>query len=437
MSVTVEKLDNLARKVVLSLPWSEMNPVINQRLQNAQRRARVDGFRPGKAPIRMIDSMYGAGIREEVLNETVRQNFYTVVTEQKLKVAGLPRFEALETQDDEQVFKVVATFEVFPEINVGDLSEQKVVKYSVEVNDADVDKTIEILRQQRTRFERVERAAQDGDRVIIDFSGKIDNQPFDGGSAENYAFLLGKGQMLPEFEQGVLGMKEGETKDVSVHFPEDYHGQDVAGKTAVFSITVHNVAEAVLPEVNADFVQSLGIEDGDIEHMRAEVKKNVTREVVRRVKDQTKESALNALLAVTPIDLPNALVSEESARLAEEMKQNFISQGMSADNLNLPADMFQEQAKRRVALGLILAQLVDDEKLSPSENQVRDIVADFAESYEDPQEVIDWYMSDSKNLQGPTTLAIEENVVEYILSKAKVTEKTLSFDEVMNPQNPA
>ena len=434
MSVTVEKLSNLERKIILALPWEDINAHVAARLQNAQKRAKVDGFRPGKAPLKMVDAMYGAGIRDEVLNQEVQKAFYDAVSAADVKVAGFPRFEGLEAQDDDKAFKVAALFEVFPEVTVGDLSAQEVVKVSTEVGDAEIDKTIDILRQQRTRFNRVEREAQDGDRVIIDFAGKIDGEAFDGGASDNYPFVLGKGQMLPEFEAGIRGMKEGDVKEVTVAFPEDYHGKDVAGKTAVFTITLKNVAEAVLPEVDAEFAKTLGIVDGDVAKMREEVKKNVSREVNRRVKDQTKESVMNALLAATSIELPKALVAEEAARLAEDMKQNFTNQGMDAANLDLPADMFTEQAERRVALGLILAQLVDDQKLEPKEGQVREIVGEFAESYEDPQEVIDWYMSDAKNLQGPTSLAIEANVVDYVLGQAKVTDKAMSFDEVMGQQ---
>lgn len=434
MSVTVEKRDNLERKMVLAPTWDEINAAVAKRLQQAQRRAKVDGFRPGKAPLKMIDAMYGASIRDEVVNEAVQKSFYETVTAEKIKVAGLLKFEALDEQDDEKCFKVAALFEVFPDVNVGDLGMQEVVRVSTEVGEAEIDKTVDILRQQRTRFNRVEREAQDGDRVIIDFSGKIDGAAFDGGSSENYPFILGKGQMLPEFEAGISGMKEGDVKEISVGFPEDYHGKDVAGKTALFTISLKNVAEAVLPEVDAEFAKSLGIADGDVAKMREEVKKNVSREVNRRVKDQTKESVMNALLAATDILLPQVMVAEETARLADEMKQNFINQGMDTDNLDLPAGMFKEQAERRVALGLILSRLVEDEQLAPKDGQVRDIVGEFAESYEDPREVIDWYMNDAKNQQGPTSLAIEANVVDYVLGKAKVTDKVLSFDEVMGQQ---
>lgn len=273
MSVTVETLENLERKVVLSLPWSKINAETEKKLKQTQRRAKIDGFRPGKAPFKMIAQMYGASAQNDVINELVQREFYEVAVAQELKVAGYPRFEAVEEQDDQESFKVAAIFEVFPEVTIGDLSAQEVEKVTATVGDAEVDQTVEILRKQRTRFNHVDREAQNGDRVIIDFEGKIDGEPFAGGASKNYAFVLGAGQMLPEFEAGVVGMKAGESKDVTVNFPEDYHGKDVAGKSAVFTITLNNVSEATLPEVDADFAKALGIEDGDVAKMREEVKK--------------------------------------------------------------------------------------------------------------------------------------------------------------------
>ncbi|MFV0002929.1 trigger factor [Neisseria meningitidis] len=435
MSVTVETLENLERKVVLSLPWSEINAETDKKLKQTQRRAKIDGFRPGKAPLKMIAQMYGASAQNDVINELVQRRFYDVAVAQELKVAGFPRFEGVEEQDDKESFKVAAIFEVFPEVVIGDLSAQEVEKVTASVGDAEVDQTVEILRKQRTHFNHVEREARNGDRVIIDFEGKIDGEPFAGGASKNYAFVLGASQMLPEFEAGVVGMKAGESKDVTVNFPEDYHGKDVAGKTAVFTITLNNVSEATLPEVDADFAKALGIADGDVAKMREEVKKNVSREVERRVNEQTKESVMNALLKAVELKAPVALVNEEAARLANEMKQSFVNQGMAdAANLDLPLDMFKEQAERRVSLGLILAKLVDENKLEPTEEQIKAVVANFAESYEDPQEVIDWYYAEPSRLQAPTSLAIESNVVDFVLGKAKVNEKALSFDEVMGAQ---
>lgn len=435
MSVTLETLENLERKVTLSLPWSSINAECDKRLKQTARKARIDGFRPGKAPLSMIQSMYGASIQNDVMNELAQKVFFDTAVAEGWKIAGMPRLEGVEGQDDKENFLFFGVFEVFPEVKVGDLSGREVEKVTASVGDAEVEKTIDILRQQRTRFNHTERAAKDGDRVIIDFAGKIDGEAFAGGSAENYAFVLGQGQMLPEFEAGVNGLKEGESKDVEVNFPEDYHGKEVAGKTAVFTITVRNVAEPVLPEVDEVFAKALGIADGNIETMRAEVKKNVEREVKRRVDSQNKEAAMEALLAVSELQVPNALIDEEAARLAAEMKQNFINQGMAdAKNLDLPLDMFKEQAERRVKLGLILAEVVQANGLEPSKEQIDAVIADFAESYEDPQEVIDWYHADNSRLQGPTSLAVEANVTDFVLGKAKVTEKALSFDEVMGNQ---
>ena len=435
MSVTVETLENLERKVIVSLAWADINAETDKRLKQTQRRVKIDGFRPGKAPLKMVASMYGASAQNEVINELVQRAFYDIAVSENLKVAGFPRFEGVEEQDDKDSLKIAAIFEVFPEVSIGDLSASEIEKVTSEVGDAEVEKTVEILRKQRTRFNHVDRAAQNSDRVIIDFEGKIDGEPFAGGSSKNYAFVLGSGQMLPEFEAGIAGMKAGESKDVEVNFPEDYHGKDVAGKTAVFTITLNNVSEATLPEVDTEFAKALGIADGDVAKMREEVKKNVAREVERRTQEQTKESVMDALLKAVELQVPNALVNDEAARLAEEMKQNFVNQGMAnAGQVNLPADMFKEQAHRRVALGLILAKLVEENKLEPTEEQIKAVVANFAESYEDPQEVIDWYYADASRLQGPTSLAVERNVVNFVLGKAKVTEKTLSFDEVMGAQ---
>jgi hypothetical protein len=435
MSVTVETLENLERKVIVSLAWADINAETDKRLKQTQRRVKIDGFRPGKAPLKMVASMYGASVQNEVINELVQRAFYDIAVSENLKVAGFPRFEGVEEQDDKDSLKIAAIFEVFPEVSIGDLSASEIEKVTSEVGDAEVEKTVEILRKQRTRFNHVDRAAQNSDRVIIDFEGKIDGEPFAGGSSKNYAFVLGSGQMLPEFEAGIAGMKAGESKDVEVNFPEDYHGKDVAGKTAVFTITLNNVSEATLPEVDAEFAKALGIADGDVAKMREEVKKNVAREVERRTQEQTKESVMDALLKAVELQVPNALVNDEATRLAEEMKQNFVNQGMAnAGQVNLPADMFKEQAHRRVALGLILAKLVEENKLEPTEEQIKAVVANFAESYEDPQEVIDWYYADASRLQGPTSLAVESNVVNFVLGKAKVTEKTLSFDEVMGAQ---
>ena len=431
MSAAVETLEKLERKVIVSLSWLDINEATDKELKKAQRRVKIDGFRPGKAPLKMVTQMYGAGIQNDVLNDLAQQAFNKVAQEQNLRIAAVTKIEPVEGEESADALKVAFTYETFPEIKIGDLSALNIEKVSAEVGDKEVDDTVEILRKQRTRYNRVERAAQNGDRVIIDFEGKIDGEPFAGGSSKNYPFLLGNGEMLPEFEAGVLGLKEGESKDVEVHFPEDYHGKDVAGKTAVFTITVHNVAEPILPEVDADFAKALGIADGDVAKMREEIKKNVAREVKRRVDARNTDAVMEALRKAHSFDLPQVFVRDEAQRLADEMKQNFAQQGLDASNFDLPADMFTERAEQRVALGLLLPALVEEFKLQATDEQVKAIIADVADSYEDPQEVMDWYFEDRSRLAGPTNLAVEANVVDYVLGKANVTEKALSFEEVM------
>ena len=431
MSAAVETLEKLKRKVIVSLSWLDINEATDKELKKAQRRVRIDGFRPGKAPLKMVAQMYGASIQNDVLNDLAQQAFNKEAQEQNLRIAAVTSIEPVEGEESADALKVAFIYETFPEITIGDLSGLTIEKVTAEVGDKEVDNTVEILRKQRTRYNRVEREAQNGDRVIIDFEGKIDGEPFAGGSSKNYPFLLGNGEMLPEFEAGVLGLKEGESKDVEVNFPADYHGKDVAGKTAVFTITVHNVAEPELPEVDADFAKALGIADGDVAKMREEIKKNVAREVKRRVDARNTDAVMAALRGAHSFDLPEVFVKDEAQRLADEMKQNFAQQGLDASNFDLPADMFTERAEQRVALGLLLPTLVEKFKLQATDEQVKAIIADVADSYEDPQEVMDWYFEDRSRLAGPTNLAVEANVVDYVLGKAQVTEKALSFEEVM------
>ncbi|HJV06921.1 MAG TPA: trigger factor [Chromobacteriaceae bacterium] len=431
MQVQLETLSNLERRMNIALPMAAIDAQVTERLKRVARNAKIQGFRPGKAPLKIVEMNYGAQVREEVLGEQVQQGFYKAVTEQKLRVAGYPQFAPPVVQDGAENFSFSATFEVYPEVKVGELADKEIEKPTASVADAEVEKTIDILRKQRTRFNRVERAAAEGDRVIIDFKGTIDGVAFEGGSAENFPFVLGQGQMLADFEAGVTGLKEDETKNIEVSFPEDYHGKDVAGKTAVFSITVKNVAEPQLPEVDGEFAKMLGIADGDVEKMRAEIRKNVEREMKRRLQARTKENVMQALLDVTEIELPKALVQLEIGRLVEQAQRDLQSRGMNIKDMPLPPELFQKQAERRVALGLILAELVDVNKLEASPEKVKALVEEFAESYEQPEEMVKWYYASPDRLEGPTSMVLEDNVVEFVLSKAKVTEKELSFEELM------
>ncbi|MFC3626856.1 trigger factor [Vogesella amnigena] len=429
MQVQLETLSGLERRMSIALPLAAIDAQVNERLKRVARTAKIQGFRPGKAPAKIVEMNYGAQVREEVLGEQVQQAFYKAAAEQKLRVAGYPRFEP--AQGDAESFKFAAAFEVFPEVVVGDLAGKEIEKPKTEVTDGEIDKTVDILRKQRTRFNRVEREAANGDRVIIDFKGAIDGVAFEGGSSENFPFMLGQGQMLPEFEAGIIGMKEGEIKSVEVSFPADYHGKDVAGKTAVFEIMVKNVAEAQLPEVNEEFAKQLGIADGDVAKMRAEIRKNVEREVKRRLTAQIKENVMQALIDVTPMELPKALVDLEVGRLMEQARQDLAQRGMQVKDMPLPADLFTQQAERRVALGLILSAVVEANQLEAKPEQVKALVEEFAESYEQPEDVIQWYYASQERLEGPTSMVLEDNVVEFVLAKANVVEKEVSFETLM------
>ena len=434
MQVQLETLGALERRLNITLPMADIDAQVAQRLQRVARTAKVQGFRPGKAPLKIVEQNYGAQVREDVLGEEVQKSFAKAIQEQKIDIAGYPRFEPFDNQTATgESFTFSAVFEVYPEVAVGDLSGQEIAKATCDVTEAEIDKTIDILRKQRTRFNHAERAAQAGDRVTIDFKGTIDGEAFAGGSADNYSFVLGEGQMLPEFETGVTGMSEGETKDVPLNFPEDYHGKDVAGKQAVFAITLKNVAEPQLPEVDADFAKNLGVTDGDVAKMRDEISKNVTREAKRRLQARVKEGVMQALLDVTPIELPKSLIDMEIGRLMQQAREDMMQRGYGDQikDMPLPRELFEEQAKRRVSLGLILAEVVEKHSLSATPEQVKAFITEQAESYENPQEVIDWYYASPERLDGPASVVLEDNVVAFVLSQAKVNEQAVPFEELM------
>ncbi|AVG17509.1 MULTISPECIES: trigger factor [Chromobacteriaceae] len=434
MQVQLETLSNLERRMNIALPMAAIETQVAERLKRVARGAKIQGFRPGKAPLKIVEMNYGAQVREEVMGEQVQQGFYKAVTEQSLRVAGYPRFEPVAAGDDKENFKFAATFEVYPEVKVGELAGKEIEKPNTVVGDAEIEKTIDILRKQRTRYNRVERAAAEGDRVIIDFKGAIDGVAFEGGSSENFPFVLGQGQMLAEFEAGVVGAKEGDIKSVEVSFPEDYHGKDVAGKKAVFEILVKNVAEATLPEVNEEFAKMLGIAEGDVEKMRGEIRKNVEREVKRRLQARIKENVMQALIDATELELPKALVSLEIGRLVEQARRDMQQRGMNVKDMPFPPELFAAQAERRVKLGLILSEMVEANKLEAKPEQVRGMITEFADSYEQPEDVLAWYYESQDRLEGPTSMVLEDNVVEFVLSQANVVAKDLSFDELMGSQ---
>lgn len=440
MATAVENLGKLERRLTLSFPLSDVRTEVEKRLKKQAKTARAPGFRPGKVPLKMVAAQYGYQIESDVLNDKVGQAFNDAATEAQLRVAGMPKIEPKQDAP-EGMLAFDATFEVYPEVTLPDLAGIDIETVKTDVTDAEIDKTIDILRKQRVHYHTKgeagehgdggEPVAANGDRVTVDFVGVIDGVEFPGGKAEDYAFVLGEGRMLPEFEAATVGLKVGESKTFPLAFPEDYHGKDVAGKTAQFTITLKKLEWAHLPEVDAEFAKSLGIEDGSIEKMRDDIKVNLEREVNARIKARNKEAVMDALVKHTEMDVPKVMIEQDSQRLAEQTRQDMAQRGMDVKSLPFPADLFATKAERRVRLGLILSQLVQDNNLQATQEQVKAQIEDFSQSYEDPKEVLKYYYSDRRRLGEVEALVLEENVVNYVLGKAKVTTKDIAFDELM------
>lgn len=432
----LETISTLERRLTISFPSDLLKNEVQKRLQKVARTAKIQGFRPGKAPMKIVEQNYGGQIYEDVLGTEIQRQFTQAVTEDNIRVAGYPRFEPAEQNDPAQ-YTFKAVFEVYPDIEIQSLAGKEIEKPLLTVSDEDIDKTIETLRRQRTSYNYVERAAQKDDRVIINFKGSIDGVAFEGGSAENFPFVLGQGQMLPEFEAGVEGLKEGESREVSVTFPENYHGKDVAGKTAIFHIEVKNVSEPQLPALDDAFAKSLGMEDASVDTLKQEVRKNVELEAKRRLAARTKENVMQALLDTHKIELPKSLLMMEAQRLMEQTRQDFAQRGMDTKKMPaFPADIFLPQAERRVALGLLLNELLKKHQIevAADDERVRQLVREYAQSYEKPEDVENWYYASPERIEGPRAMILEELLVEKVLAEAQVKEVNLTFDELMgNP----
>lgn len=433
MAVTVETLEKLERKITLSLPLAAIQSEVEARLKKVARTVKMDGFRPGKVPMNVVAQRYGYSVQYEVLNDKVGEEFAKAVQEAGLRVAGQPRISEKEGAAEGQA-EFEAIFEVFPEVKIGDLTGVEVEKLTADVDDAAIERTLDILRKQRRTFavRAADEAAVDGDRVTVDFEGKIDGEAFAGGKAEDFQFLVGEGQMLKEFEDAVRGMKVGESKTFPLAFPEDYHGKDVAGKTADFLVTVKKLEAANLPEVNEAFVKSLGIADGSVEALRTDIKKNLEREVKFRLQARNKQAVMDALLSVAELDLPKAAVQSEVARLMQAAREDLKQRGIKdADKAEIPEDIFLPQAERRVRLGLVVAELVKANNLEATPEQLKAHVDELAASYEKPEDVVRWYFGDRQRLAEVEAVVIENNVTEFVLGKAKVNDKAVSFEELM------
>ena len=436
MAVNVETLEKLERKMTLTLPLDTIKSEVEARLRKLARTVKMDGFRPGKVPMSVVAQRYGYSVQYEVMNDKVGEAFFAAANEAELRVAGQPAITEKEGAPEGQM-AFDAVFEVFPEVKIGDLSTAEVEKVSAEVTDEAIDRTLEILRKQRRSFaQRAKDApAEDGDRVTVDFAGSIDGEPFEGGKAEDFQFVIAEGQMLPEFENAVRGMKLGESKTFPLAFPEDYHGKDVAGKTADFLVTVKKIEAAHLPEVNEQLAKSLGVEGGSVEGLRADIRKNLEREIKFRLASRNKQAVMDALLAKAELDIPNASVQAELGRMMESARADLKARGIKdADQAPLPEDLFRPQAERRVRLGLVVAELVKTGKLQATPEQIKAQVEELAASYEKPAEVVRYYYADNRRLGEVEAMVIENNVTDHVLAQAKVTEKALGFDELMGQQ---
>ncbi|MDM4767422.1 trigger factor [Pelomonas sp. SE-A7] len=437
MAVTVETLEKLERRITLTLAAADINSEVETRLKKLARTVKADGFRPGKVPMSVVAQRYGYSVQYEVMNDKLGEAFASAANEAKLRVAGMPRI-AQKDQAAEGTMAFDATFEIYPEVKIGDLATAEVERVASDVSEEAIDKTVEILRKQRRTF--AQRAAADvvaeGDRVTIDFEGKIDGEPFAGGKAEGFQFLVGEGQMLEAFEKAVRGMKSGESKTFPLAFPADYHGADVAGKEADFLVTIKKVEAQHLPEVNEAFAKALGIKDGTVEALRADIKKNLEREVKFRVLARNKAAVMDALVAVAELDIPNALVAGETERMVAGAREDLKKRGVKdADKAPIPEELFKPQAERRVRLGLVVGELVRANNLQAKPEQLQAHIEELSQSYEKPADVVRWYLSDRERLAEVEAVVVENNVTDFVLAKAKIVDKALPFDELMAAGN--
>jgi trigger factor len=429
MQVSVENTSALERRMTIGVPAERIETEVNKRLQQTARKAKIPGFRPGKVPMSVIRQRYEDGARQEALGDLIQATFYEAVVEQKLNPAGAPSVEP-KTFEKGKDLEYIATFEVFPEFTVAGFESISVERLSADVADSDLDNMLEILRKQNVSFEVVDRAAQNEDQLNIDFVGKIDGEAFAGGSATGTQLVLGSGRMIPGFEDGLVGAKAGEERVLNLTFPEDYQNLELAGKTAEFTVTVNTVSAPTLPELNETFFKQFGIKETNIEGFRTEVRKNMERELRQAIKSKVKNQVMDGLLAANPIEVPKALLENEVNRLRVQAVQQF---GGNIKPDQLPAELFEEQAKRRVELGLIVAEVVKQFDLKPDDTRVRELIQEMASAYQEPEQVVAWYYKNEQQMNEVRSVVLEEQVVDTVLQKASVTDKAVSYEEAVKP----
>lgn len=433
MTLEIENLSELDRKVVISINVENFNNKIKEQLLEQQKKTKLAGFRPGKVPLKMIEDMYGASLKDKLLNDLASEEFYNFVVDNKVNIAGLQKLDLVENQSDDKEIKINAFFDVYPDdINIPDFKSLELEKVIAKVKDEDINDTIEMLKKQKATFELSKEKVKNGDRVTVDFEGFIDKKSFKGSNTKDYVVILGNGQLLPDFESNIIGMKIGDSKDVNFKFPDNYQEKDLAGKDAVFKITLKKVDKIKLPEMDELFIKSLGIKDGKIETLKKEISKNLNREINFRSYSITKQKILDKLLESTNIKVPNSLIAREVDKLKHQALKNLEKQGLNKDELkNINDDLFKDKAKKSVGLGIIVNKIIKTNNLKATDAQVKEVISVFAENYEDPQGYINWYLKDKNNLENAKALALENNVIDLILSKAKVKEKNYSFKEIM------
>jgi trigger factor len=432
MQTTLETLGQLERRLHVAVPVEQIEEEVQKRLARLAKTAKIAGFRPGKVPLKMITQQYGPQVRSDVISDTVQTSFNDAIREKNLRIAGQPRIEAKQAANTGQ-FEFSAFFEVYPEVKIGDLSTVRIERPVASVEAKDVEHTIDILRRQRVRYGNVDRPAQPGDRALVDFIGRIDGVEFPGGQAKDYAIVLGEGRMLPEFEAALAGMRAGEHKSFDVTFPANYHGKEVAGRSAHFELSLHSVAEPHLPDVDAEFAKAFGIASGSVDDLREEIKANLGTELQRKIISTMKEQVMRALRTSAEVVIPKSLVESEAQALAARASAELQNRGMKAEGIDLSPETLRPQAEERVALGLILSELVRTQQLQARPEQVRLLVTEAAQSYEQPDAVVRWHYEQADRLSEFELAAVERNVVDWALQKAQVVDRPMSFSDLMEP----
>ncbi len=431
MSATVEIISKLERRMTVTVPMKPIEDEINQRISQLMRTAKLPGFRPGKVPAKLVQQQYGAQARDEALTNAVERSFSEGVESNKLRVAGYPNIEHKPFAEADKQFQYVATFEVFPEVEIGDLSKVKIERPALDVAEADVKRTLDVLVKQRATFEPVKRAAKKGDKIKLGLSASIDGNEVESTGGQTIDLVIGEGGRVPQFDDNLVGAKAGGEATFDITYPADHQPEQLAGKTVSYKVNFVEVAQVKLPEIDADFAKTLGVDDGDVEKMKAEIKESLSQEVIKRVRQNVKEQVFDALVANAKFDLPNALLGMEIDRLMQMSRHNLQQRGVDLANVTLEPSMFEEQAKRGATLRLVLMHLVNEHSLQANADQVRAMVDQFSVSFERPEDVVRWYYDDVKRLDEPAALATEENVVNWVLAAAKVSDKKVKFDDLM------